>query len=350
MALAHSAPRIDRRSATWAGIAVVVALAIAILGSGQLRWFDAALVGYLFGTLFAIFAVVYRYLVWLQRPPTARLNRRGWEAFRARGRRGRNAIALPGLVLENLLLQSFIRGRSRTRWLAHQLLFWGCVLAALVTFPLVFGLLHFESVGQNGREYRTVIGELQTFSFDSRSVLGWITFHLLDISAVLVLAGVFIFLARRVRDPGALAVERSNDFLPLAGLFAVSVTGLALTASNLWMDGRFYVFLNTVHALTVILGLMYIPFGKLFHIFQRPANLGVEYYRREGAEGPQQLCARCGQPFAAKLQMTDLKEVLPQVGFDYSLRRGAGNYQDHCPRCRRQLVALAQSRAVGGFG
>jgi hypothetical protein len=49
------------------------------------------------------------------------------------------------------------------------------------------------------------------------------------------------------------------------------------------------------------------------------------------------------------LQMTDLKEVLPQVGFDYSVA-GGGNYQDHCPRCRRGLVTLAQSRRVGGFG
>jgi hypothetical protein len=340
---------IDRRAATWGVVAVLVALAIAVLGSGNLRWFDAALVGYLFGTLFAVFAVVYRYLIWLRRPPTARLNRRGWEAFRRPGKRGRNALALPGLVATNLLVQSFIRGRSRSRWLAHQLVFWGCVLAALVTFPLVFGLLHFESVGQNGREYRTVVGEIGTVSFDSRSLAGWVMFHLLDIAAVLVLAGVFIFLARRLRDPGALAVERSNDFLALAGLFAVSVTGLALTASNIWMEGRFYVFLNTVHALTVILGLMYIPFGKLFHIFQRPANLGVAYYKREGAEGPQQPCLRCGEPFASQLQMDDLKEVLPQVGFDYSVA-GGGNYQDHCPMCRRKVVALAQSRAVGGFG
>ncbi len=342
---------IDRRAATWGVLAVLVTLAIAVLGSGNLRWFDAALVGYLFGTLFAIFAVVYRYLIWLRRPPTARLNRRGWEAFRRRGRRGRNAVALPGLVVSNLLVQSFIRGRSHSRWLAHQLVFWGCILASLVTFPLVLGLLHFESVGQNGREYRAVVGEVGTFSFDSRSVVGWVTFHLLDIAAVLVLAGVFIFLSRRLRDPGALATERSNDFLALAGLFAVSVTGLALTASNLWMKGRFYVFLNTAHALTVILGLMYIPFGKLFHIFQRPANLGVAYYRREAAEGPQQRCARCGDAFASALQMTDLKEVLPQVGFDYSLpHEAAGSYQDNCPRCRRALVALAQSRAVGGFG
>ena len=116
------------------------------------------------------------------------------------------------------------------------------------------------------------------------------------------------------------------------------------------MDGRFYVFLNTVHALTVILGLMYIPFGKLFHIFQRPANVGVAYYKREGEAGPQQECRRCGEPFASQLQMTDLKEVLPQVGFDYSLPEAGGNYQDTCPRCRRATLALAQSRAVGGFG
>ena len=340
---------IDRRAATWGLLAVVVALAIAVLGSGNLRWFDAALVGYFFGTLFAIFAVVYRYLVWLQRPPTATLNRRGWEAFRRQGRLGRNLAALPGLVVSNLAVQSFIRGRSMRRWVAHQLVFWGCILAALVTFPLVFGLLHFESVGDNGRDYRAVVGEIGTVTFDSRSVFGWITFHLLDISAVLVLVGVFLFLGRRLRDPGALAVERPNDFLALAGLFAVSVTGLALTASNLWLEGRFYVFLNTLHALTVILGLMYIPFGKLFHIFQRPANLGVEYYKREGAAGPQQECGRCGEPFASELQMDDLKEVLPHVGFDYSVH-GGGSYQDHCPACRRKIVALAQSRAVGGFG
>jgi hypothetical protein len=46
--------------------------------------------------------------------------------------------------------------------------------------------------------------------------------------------------------------------------------------------------------------------------------------------------------------MTDLKTVLPQVGFDYSAP--GGNYQDHCPTCRRRLVTLAQSQRVGGFG
>jgi nitrate reductase gamma subunit len=166
---------------------------------------------------------------------------------------------------------------------------------------------------------------------------------------VLVLAGVFIFLRRRLRDPGAMATERSGDFLALAGLFAVSVTGLFLTVSSVWLQGRFYAALNTVHALTVILGLMYLPFGKLFHIFQRPANLGVGYYRRANAEGEPAICSRCREPFASAQQMTDLKEVLPQVGFDYSTD-GGDNYQDVCPRCRRVFVTLAQSARVAGFG
>lgn len=333
---------------TWGLIGVAITLAITYLGSGRLLWFDAALIGYLFGVLFMVFGVLYRYTVWLRRPPTAMLNRRGWDAFREH--RGRNLLALPSLVATQLVAQTFIRRRSRSRWLAHQLVFWGCVLAALVTFPLTLGLLHFQSVGQDGDRYQVFLSGVGTLKFDADSMLGWLLYHALDIAAVLVLAGVFIFLRRRLRDAGALAIERSNDFLALAGLFAVSVTGLFLTVSSLWLDGHFYAALNTLHALTVILGLMYIPFGKLFHIFQRPGNLGVAYYKRANDEGPPARCRRCGDAFASAQQIADLKAVLPQVGFDYESRDGTEHYQDTCPRCRRASVTLAQSARVGGFG
>jgi nitrate reductase gamma subunit len=338
---------LDRRGVTWGLVGVAVVLAITFIGSDGLEWFDAALIGYLFGVVFAVFGIVYRYTVWLRRPPTALLNRRGWDAFRES--RSRNAAALPSLVATQLLAQGFIRRRSTTRWLAHQLVFWGCILAALVTFPLTLGLLHFESVGQQADRYQVFVSRVGTLRFDAGSIVGWLIFHALDIAAVLVLAGVFIFLRRRLRDPGALAVERSGDFLALAGLFAVSITGLFLTVSSVWLDGRFYSALNTLHALTVILGLMYIPFGKLFHIFQRPGNLGVAYYKRANDEGPAATCRRCGESFASAQQVADLQAVLPQVGFDYGAE-GDGNYQDTCPRCRRVQVALAQSARVGGFG
>lgn len=341
--------RVDGRAAAYGAVAVAVVLVLVYLGSGGLRWFDAALAGYLIGVLLAVFAVVYRYLVWLQRPPTALLNRRGWESFRRRGRVGRNAVGLVGLVGTNLLAQGFIRRRSTARWAAHQLVFWGCVLAALVTFPLTFGWIHFESVGQDGSQYEAYLFGVGTGSFDATSAVGFVIFHLLNIVAFLVIAGVLVFLHRRLRDPGALAVERSGDFLALAGLFAVSVTGLFLTASTLWLEGRYYSFLTNLHALTVILGLLYIPFGKLFHIFQRPANLGVHYYRDEGAAGAQQHCRECGSAYASAMQITDLKDVLPRVGFDYT-DAGGGNWQDVCPSCRRKLVTAAQTARVGGFG
>ncbi|MEX0665754.1 MAG: MFS transporter [Acidimicrobiia bacterium] len=341
--------RLDPRALAFGALATAVTVLLVVLGSSGLRWFDSALVAYLVGTLFAIFGVVYRYTVWLQRPPTARLHRRGWEAMWRRGRRGANARMAPGLVAKNLLGQTFIRKRSPSRWFAHQLIFWGCILAALVTFPLTFGWLHFESVGQDSEQHRAYLAGFGTFEFDSTSVLGFLIFHALDIAAFLVIAGVIIFLRRRLHDPGALAVERSNDFLALAGLFAVSITGLMLTVSSLWMDGRFYTFLTTTHALTVILGLMYIPFGKLFHIFQRPANIGVAFYKRDAAAGPQQTCRECTEPYASRLQVDDLKAVLPKVGFDYTLADG-GNWQDVCPRCRRALFAHAQTQRVGGFG
>ena len=338
---------LDRRGVIWGLVGVAITLALAFLGSDRLVWFDAALIGYLFGVVFMVFGVVYRYCVWTRRPPTAMLNRRGWDAFRQG--KARNLVALPSLVFTHLIAQGFIRRRSRARWLAHQLIFWGCLLAAAVTFPLTLGWLHFESAGQQADRYQVYIARFGTVEFDAESVIGWFAYHALDVAAVLVLAGVFVFLRRRLRDPGALAVERSGDWLALAGLFAVSVTGLFLTVSSLWLDGQFYSALNTLHALTVILGLMYIPFGKLFHIFQRPANLGVAYYKRANAEGPAMLCRRCGEGFASAQQIDDLKAVLPQLGFDYGTADG-DSYQDTCPRCRRAQVTLAQSSRVGGFG
>ena len=339
--------RLDRRGVTWGFIAVAMVVALTFIGSDELVWFDAALVGYLFGIVFAAFGVVYRYSVWLRRPPTAMLHRRGWDAFRAR--KVRNAAALPSLVGTQLLAQTFIYRRSKVRWLAHQLVFWGCILAALITFPLTLGLLHFESVGQQADRYQVYVSRVGTATFDAESTVGWLMFHGLDVAAVLVLAGVFLFLRRRLNDPGALAVERGGDFLVLVGLFAVSVTGLFLTVSSMWLDGRFYAALSTIHALTVILGLMYIPFGKLFHIFQRPGNLGVAYYKAANAEGDAATCRRCGEGFASAQQIADLKEVLPQVGFDYGIADG-DDYQDTCPRCRRAGVTLAQAARVGGFG
>src|ERR1019366_5770377 len=100
------------------------------------------------------------------------------------------------------------------------------------------------------------------------------------------------------------------DFLPIILLFAISVTGLALTVSQEWLRGSSYSFLAILHAITVIAALLFLPFGKFFHIFQRPAQLGVKLYQEAGLEDPGAHCVRCGVRFASKMHVDDLRKVL----------------------------------------
>jgi hypothetical protein len=163
----------------------------------------------------------------------------------------------------------------------------------------------------------------------------------------MVLAGVGLAFWRRLRDRGALALQDFvADFFPLILLVAISVTGLALTASTLWLGGAFYGFLSIVHAITVIGALLYLPFGKFFHIFQRPAQLGVKLYQQRGARDEGELCARCGTRYASRMQIDDLRQVLPELGFDYRIEGPAGIWQGLCPACKRTSLAAAQLRLV----
>jgi hypothetical protein len=125
-------------------------------------------------------------------------------------------------------------------------------------------------------------------------------------------------------------------------LFAVCVTGLMLTVSTVWLRGIFYGFLSILHAITVIATLLYLPFGKFFHIFQRPAQIGVKLYQEAGtAEGAAE-CARCKEPFASRMHVEDLRVVLGRLGFDYRMDGEAGHWQALCPRCKRVSVAMSQ--------
>jgi hypothetical protein len=149
---------------------------------------------------------------------------------------------------------------------------------------------------------------------------------------------------RRMIDHGAVAVQQfGQDILPLLLLFAISVSGLMLTASYTWMRGYAYEFLAILHAATVIVTLLWLPFGKLFHVFQRPAQLGVGFYKDAGQREQQAQCRRCGGAFASMPMVRDLTIVERELGFQYDLRDG-GHYQEVCPRCRRALFGLAQGR------
>lgn len=320
-----------------------VLVAAIVIGSRKLQNFDPALVIYTFATIFSTWGVTYHYYVWLQKPPTKRYWQRGWQLFFQEF--PKSTIQLLRVSFTHLFAQTFIARRSKLRWLTHLFLSWGCTLAAAVTFPLVFGWIHFGTLPDDAMQYVPHIFGFPTIPFAVHSAFGWVMFHILDIAAVMVIIGVALSLFRRMRDQGAHAVQSfAMDFVPLIILFAISLTGIALTVSNLYFDGIFYDFLSIIHAITVVGALIYLPFGKFFHIFQRPAQLGVKLYQEVGATGPGAYCVRCGERFASRMHIDDLNTILPQLGFDYSMQGPAKTWQEICPPCKRKSLATAQLR------
>lgn len=338
-----------RRATLWGLLVAALVVAGILLGSRGLKDFDTALVPYAGATVFTAFGLGYRYVMWLQRPPTRMYWFRGWQIFLHPARLPKNLVLLVRRLFDNFVAQRFIARRGAARWAAHWLIFWGCVLAAAVTFPLSFGWIRFESMGGSQELYQAFVFGLPVFHFRLGSAIAPLVFNVLDISAVLVLAGIAVAMWRRARDRGALAVQQlSNDLMPLFLLFAISVTGLLLTVSTHTARGFHYAFLSQLHALTVIFTLLYLPFGKFFHIFQRPAQISIEFYRDASAAGPQALCARCGNAFAGRLHVDDLKQVEAALSVKYAT--SGVHYQEVCPPCRRKLLAVTQDGLWRGHG
>ena len=326
--------------------AAIAVMAMIYLGSRGLRTFDWALATYATGTIFAVFAVAYRYAIWAQRPPTKMYLKRGVQTFMERSAALPNTGRLCSLLLDNFVLQKFITVRSKERWLMHACLSWGGMLAFALTFPLVFGWIHFESVVGNAGNYRVFVVGYPVEEFAVHSLRGFIHFNLLNFSAVLMLLGLALSIKLRMHDKGEIATQTfADDVLPLLLLFTVCVTGLMLSVSSNFMAGAGFQFLSMAHAASVIGLLLYLPFGKLFHIVQRPLSLGVSFYKEAGRTGARAHCLRCGEDFASRMHIEDLKTVLDQVGFNF--RFGDTHYQEICPRCRRRLLALNQGRALG---
>lgn len=335
-----------RKAIIWSLLLTGILALLIVSGSRNLAHFDAALVGYTFAVLFATFGITYRYAMWLQRPPTALYWKRGWQVFFRSRYMGRNILQWCKRLIGEFALNRFIYRRGKARWGAHWLIMWGCLLAIAITFPLVFGWIHFETLPGDSNWYRTYLFGFPTFAFPIHSIFGFLIFHGLVWASILVILGVMLAMRRRMRDHGAAALQQfGEDFLPLILLFAISVTGLMLTASYTWMKGYAYDFLAILHAITVIFTLLWLPFGKFFHIFQRPAQLGVSFYKDIGQFEEQAKCRRCNKPFASRMHIEDLIKVEQQLGFHYEMQQGAvKHYQWICPQCRRALLGLAQGQ------
>jgi len=322
-----------------AGFAVMLLLSGGIvLGSGNLRRYDPVLLTYTFGVVFSAFSVAYRYAVWLQRPPTTLFLKCFFEGVR-RGNPVRNLLFVFRAATVNLGAQRFIRQRSFRRWLIHFLIAWGTMISAAVTFPLVFGWLHFTTRMDDPDIYRVMAFGLCVGEFSTRSLVAYTMFNMLNISAVMVITGAGLALHRRLKESAAISRQQfGNDIVPLLLLLAISLTGLMLTCCTHFLQGAGYTVLSLVHAMTVTVTLLFLPYGKLFHIFQRPLHLAVILYRRDNQAAPPAVCRRCGEGYAGALHVADLKKTMSSLGFTLDL--------ELCPPCKRRQLGTAQRRVI----
>ena len=114
------------------------------------------------------------------------------------------------------------------------MLFWGCLLAVAITFPLVFGWIYFTQRSRRSDDLcdlpvRLPAWRLSTAHVHRRSAFSRTRYFGHSSSS----AGIALSLWRRMRDQGHAPFKRSAwTFLPLILLFAISITGLALTVSQ----------------------------------------------------------------------------------------------------------------------
>ncbi|HET7755049.1 MAG TPA: hypothetical protein VFK85_14170 [Anaeromyxobacteraceae bacterium] len=340
-----------------AGLALAAAAVLLVLiyvGSRGLRDFDSALVGYAVATVFALAAIVYRYALWITRPPTWRYFVGGWRNFLSAAQFRRYASLVPIELWRDIFGQTFLRHRSRSRWIMHLCLFYGVLLSLAVTLPLTFGWIRFTLVPPE--HYQLWVFGLPVVKFGIHAGIGFGLFHALDFTAALLIVGVAIALWRRFTDVGLLTTQRFGfDLVPLVLLFAIAVTGVALTASTMWWEGRFYSFIALVHEAVVVGWLVSLPFGKFFHLAQRPASVGVTLYQRVsqglpeagGAAAGSLACRRCGAPLPSAQFVSDLKGTLADLGQSYDLGGGRGALHDYCPTCKRKLRSSAYYQLLG---
>jgi hypothetical protein len=357
------------RSIIYGVIAAAILTGLIAIGSRGFHWFDAALIGYAVATIFAVAAVTYKYTFWLARPPTWRYWIRSWQLFFSYQNFRHYTALIPRAILD-LFAQQFIRRRGLYRWITHQCIFWGVILSCLITFPLTFGWLRFTQTFTG--QYRIWFFGFPLFPFDADSVFGFVIIHALDFTSLILLIGLILAFHRRFHDLALISVQRFGfDIVPLALLMGIVISGLALTADSAWLGGQYYWYISLTHESIVVLWLISLPFGKFFHLIERPATVGIELYWRTGENTEMQHCARCGEEFAPARFIQDLKKTLYNVGENYTLRETPVElphtsdpstseetppavahlwWQDMCPTCKRVMRAQANLAALGRNG
>ncbi|WP_240689431.1 MFS transporter [Ammoniphilus sp. YIM 78166] len=310
------------------------------MGTKNFSHIDMALLGYMISSFIFAIGITIRMCSWLIRPATRQVVKRSIQNLKTSERMSRNIRSILVTAFENIVLQKFIFKRGIWRGIQHFLIAWGCLGSLAITFTLTFGWMHFQLV--DPVTYQIVVMGIPTISMDANGLFAKMVYNGLNITALMVLAGVSMAIVRRIREKDLKVTQRAEfDLFPLYLLLAVTVTGLLLTVSYSFLDGWMHHYLTLVHQVTVVVFLVYFPFGKLFHLPIRPLATAVPMNYQEVLKVETRACKKCGTNYSSDDQIADVKEILAAQSFD--LKMADGTYlADYCPPCRRRIRVMKQ--------
>ncbi len=310
------------------------------IGTGQFAKIDLMLAGYMIGSFVFAIGITVRLAAWLIRPATRQMVKTSIRNIKTGNRTKRNVKSIIKTLVDNIILQKFIFKRGIYRGIQHWLIAWGCIGSFAFTFGLVFGWVHFRLI--DATTYQIMVFNMPMISMHANGFFAAIMYNILNITALMVLVGVIMALVRRLHNHDLKVTERAEfDVLPLYILLAVTVTGLLLTVSYKFLGGFIHPELALVHQITVILFLIYFPFGKLFHLPIRPLAISVPMNYQEEIKVDTRSCKKCGTKYSSDDQISDVKSILHEQQFDLKLEDGT-YLADYCPSCRRRIRAMSQ--------
>lgn len=305
----------------------VLGLAVlTFIGTRMFTHVDLNLYGYMVGTLIFLGGFFYRFIAWGERPPTKIIIKKGIKLLLRK--------STPKTSVEQLATYRFIWNRGIYRWTQHIMMGWGVILSCLVTFPLVFGWMYF-TMDENGM-YNIILMGIQILTVPADGLIANFSYNALNISATMVIIGVCMALYRRLKNMQARAEQKFlYDFLPLYLLLFISITGLALTFSNVFLNGFGHPVMSLIHQWSVIITLIYLPFGKLAHIPFRPLSVFARNYREHYMETAPKHCKVCGEAFVSAEQSNDVVNVLQTNHIQFQTEDGH-HLAELCLPCRRK--------------
>lgn len=301
---------------------------------------DMALLGYALSSFIFAIGLTVRLGSWLIRPATHQVIKRSIQNLRTKGRRKRNTLAILKTAFDNIILQKFIFKRGMYRGIQHLMIAWGCMGSFAITFGLTFGWMRFDLI--DPETYQIIVFNLPTMKMAAHGILAELIYNGLNITAMMVMIGVCMALARRLTNKDVRVTQRAEfDLLPLYILLSVTLTGLLLTVSYVLLDGWMHHYLALVHQVTVVLMLIYFPYGKLFHLPIRPLATAVPMNYQEVIKVDTRTCKSCNTSYSSDDQITDVKQILMAQNFNLQLADGT-YLADYCPACRRRMRVMKQ--------